>query len=267
MTFSLALWGDIKSTNQTIPFKEWTQSILDFCQKENMEPDFPSMKLKNGKPSNLKMPTFKKRLLKIENQDLKWIDITKSIPNFHYLITDWELSSSITSDEFFNKIYLGIDIEKLSQLYTEKFEILSNMLTYFTIDYGFCFHMNSEIGPSLYVSGILISGKKMNLDEFDRESNTVFQNYQPKAIQTVKNGKLKYLYEYNIINASHLRRQVFGNTLEKWISSSPENGTLRPLNNRLYLWSVETSRLSSLIDLLMDQNIFLLDKNLKPNFE
>jgi len=267
MTFSMALWGDNKSTKHIVSFKEWTQSILDLCQKENMEPDFPSMKLMNGKPSKIKMSTLRKRLLKIENQDLKWISLTKSKPNFHYLFTDWELSSSIESDEYFNCIYLGIDIEKLSQLYTEKFEILSKMLTYFTIDYGFCFHMESKYSPGIYVFGMLDTTYDKIIEKFDSESTSLWSNFKPEAMHAVKNGKLRYLYEYNIINTSHLKRPVYGNTLEKWISSSPEKGTLRPLNDRLYLWSVEPSRLSSLIHLLMDQNIFLLDKNMKPNFE
>jgi hypothetical protein len=267
MTFSMALWGDKKATEHTVAFKEWTQAILDLCQKENMEPDFPSMKLMNGKPSKIKMPTFRKRLLKIKNLDINWLSLTKSKPNFHYLYKDWEFSSSIESKQWLNSIYVGFDIEKLSQLYKEKFEILSNMLTYFTIDYGFCFHLESKYSPGIYVFGMLDTTFDNIIEKFDSESTALWSNYQPEAMHAVKNGKLRYLYEYNIINASHLKRQVYGNTLEQWISCSSEKGTLRPLNDRLYLWSVEPSRLSSLIHLLMDQNIFLLDKNMKPNFE
>ncbi|WP_261638003.1 hypothetical protein [Leptospira sp. 85282-16] len=267
MTFNIALFGDQNPSGCAIHFKEWSQAILDLCKKENIVPDYLSLKLLNGKSSNLKLSTFINKLAKLENKEINYLDISKSESDFSYISIDWELSTSIVRKKHFDRIYFGFNSEKLKSTYLEKFNIILNLLRFIEVDYGFCFHMDLKSGPGLYAADMIATSAENILTKFDKESMALWSNYQPKAFQAVKTGKLKYLYEFNIINNFHLKRHVFGKRLEDWITSSSVNGSLHPLKDNLFLWSIETAQLDWLFELLMDQNIFLLDRNLKPNFE
>ncbi|MCC5816298.1 MAG: hypothetical protein JJT78_16225 [Leptospira sp.] len=266
-TFNIALFGEKRSSEQILLFKEWSDAILSLCEKENMEPDYPSIRLVNSKSSNIKLSTYKNRLKKLENYELSYLDLTKSQPDFSYISKDWELSTNINRDQHFDRIYLGFDIDKLKSLYKEKLNILAQQLKFIEVDYGFCFHMDSAYGPGLYVSGIFDSTFFNIITKFEKESTILWVNNESKAMHAVKNGKLRYLYEYNIINKSHLERKVFGISLDDWVESSPENGNITPVSDNHYMWTIDPKNLNSLINNLIDQNIFLLDRNYKPNFD
>jgi hypothetical protein len=266
-TFNIALFGENSSSKQVPFFKEWSDYILSLCEKENMEPDYTSIRLVNHKSSKIKLSTYKNRMKKFENYELSYLDLTKSQPDFSYISIDWELSANIKIDKHFNRIYLGFDIEKLKTIYRERISILSQLLQFMEVDYGFCYHMDLKYGPGLYVSGMFVANYSDIFSKFEEECTALWFNYQPKAIHAVKNGKLRYLYEYNILNKSHLERKVFGKSLVEWINSSAENGSIAPINDKLYLWTIDPKNLNSLINNLIDQNIFLLDRNYKPNFD
>ncbi|TGL46697.1 hypothetical protein EHQ59_17660 [Leptospira kemamanensis] len=266
-TFNIALFGEKNSNKDVLHFKEWSEYILSLCEKENMEPDYPSIRLVNNKSSNIKLSTYKNRMKKLENYELSYLDLTKSQPDFSYISKDWELSANIDRDEYFDRIYLGFDIDKFKTVYIERLSIISQVIQFMAVDYGFCFHMDLKYGPGLYVSGIFVANYSNIFSKFEKESTSLWSNYQPDAMNAVKNGKLRYLYEYNILNKSHLERKVFGKSLEDWVKSSLKNGTIIPINDKLYMWTIDPKNLHSVINPLIDQNIFLLDRNYKPNFD
>lgn len=266
-TFSIALFGRAKRDFRNNHFKEFAQQIFELCQKERIEPDYLNIEFINGKSSQLNLPNFKKRLLKLENNDLNYLSIIKAKSDFSYLLLDWVISTSITCDENINQIYFGIDIEELTLLYEEKFQILSTLLDFIEVEYGFCFHSDSKYAPSAYVSGMHVSTQSESMSKFESESISVWSNYLPKSIDSVANGKFRYLYESNIINHFHLKRKVFGFYLGDWILKSPEYGYLKPLNEKLFLWTINQKNLEQLRNLFINENCFLLDQNIKPNFD
>lgn len=265
--FSIALFGENSLQDQSVLFKDWAYYILKLCESENIVPDYNSIRLTTGKKSQIKLPTFSKRLKNLNNSDLVQLGIMKSKTDFSYLITGFDFDASIDSREYLDSTYLGFNTHTLSELYRKRFIILRKLCEFSKIDYGFCFDMDLKYGPGCYVSGMLVDRLSKILDEFERESSSLWFNFQPEAIKAVKKGKLRYIYEYNLINLNHIERKVQGRSLGDWISLSADNGKLEKLTDDLFIWSVLPSQLDFIVKVLINEKVFLLDKEMKPNFD
>ncbi|WP_236692896.1 hypothetical protein [Pseudomonas sp. 10-1B] len=59
-----------------------------------------------------------------------------------------------------------------------------------------------------------------------------------------KGELLRMVYEVNLLNFHHLRLDVGGMTLDKWISEDPNNGVLEKLSETIFIWLVHSENLS-----------------------
>lgn len=127
-------------------------------------------------------------------------------------------------------------------------KIATDIVNEFNFDYGYGFKMQHKYGPSEYMHGVIYSvGKRSFRSEEERNRITNWMWGSEK----VYSGNIRDVYEMNFLSKDCLLQQTEVGELKTWIKSSSKNGSLKKINDKIFLWSVELQEIERIRTALM----------------
>ncbi|MFC0179593.1 hypothetical protein [Thorsellia kenyensis] len=133
-------------------------------------------------------------------------------------------------------------------------KIATDIVHEFNFDYGYGFKMQHKYGPSCYMFGVIYSNGKRSFrsdEERKRISNWMWGS------EKVYSGNIRDVYEMNFLSKDCLLQQTKVGELKTWIESSSKNGSLKKINDKIFLWNVELQEIerirTSLISILVSE--------------
>ena len=111
--------------------------------------------------------------------------------------------------------------------------------------YGLAFRREFRYGPT-YFAMAMEYGDATERDGaiLDNHNDNLHYGYYKTK------GLLTWLFPYNMLTDAQLQRPVGDMTLEQWIGSSPEHGTLSPLTESMKLWQLTDEQIEALVPVL-----------------
>ena len=159
------------------------------------------------------------------------------------------------------QLYIGFDFELLNN-YQEKIieELIKPLSNSLKPQYGYAYI--SEVGecPFGYSAGFIHTPDNYILAEDKKELITKWVN----NIDLMYEGKIRDLYQINILSNLQLSNKINGSSLQNWIVSDLKRGILTPFNDKLFLWTVpmdsynESRKILSNNDLLITYDQYVL---------
>jgi len=220
--------------------KDWAEIALFYNKKLGLEPTSIGL---SGDEFSGKITAFKKGYKKAEEQSFNGIDAisiyTETADDKDFAFYYQVLMSISYSKRGGFKIYAGMDTSAAGkdELINEVILPICNL---FDVTYGYSYVMPPEKGPLSYGTGFVHVPEGHPLS--DAEEQLIFKwNHYTKTMKERK-GKLRDVYEENLLTDEHLNQNVAGKSLKNWVLSDPLHGTLSDLAGRQY-WKVDKDNL------------------------
>ncbi|HEX7859736.1 MAG TPA: hypothetical protein VF773_05380 [Verrucomicrobiae bacterium] len=122
---------------------------------------------------------------------------------------------------------------------------LSNrLLECFETAYGYHYDRLQSKGPTLFAFG-LVSGLGFGPEDMLEADAIARWGRAGIDDRGYLRGALRDVFPNNILTGAHLAAAVENCTLESWIHSCKDRGTLLKLNGDQYIWSVEPQQIAS----------------------
>jgi hypothetical protein len=210
---------------------------LDFLMAYNLEPDVMDIVGTGyGKNEIRKFSVGLKNLNNNNYRKLKSVSIYTSESDSkdyaHYWKTMFHVSCSTILG---SHCYLGVNIQNIELKDGFFSATVKPVCEVFKPLLGYAYVTTPESGPFAYSMGGIHTPQIDYLTEQQKELSSIWLRYQDLAIQ----GKLRDLYQLNILSDLHLKHAINGTTLLDLIESDPdEMGSLLILSERNTLWTV-----------------------------
>jgi len=106
--------------------------------------------------------------------------------------------------------------------------------------YGYGYLLDNYFGPGFHAVGIGCrrggkDGLLPGLPDSERERNARWSNRRETALPA---GILRDVFPLNYLTEIHAAKRIDGKPLFDWIAASPSHGTLKPLREGAWLWTV-----------------------------
>ncbi len=240
-------------------FKKWVEYVVPFFEKYDLVPNRISSPAKtSGKNIN-----FNNGIRQLEKMDYQVEDIwIGALPKEYCSDTgDALFSASLYTTLLTNecKLIFNDDIAPFNVNLVNRLALGLWQIT--GAQYGYFYQRSIYHGPSWYPSGI-ISGLKRNNPEHEKEEKLIGKWGRSRYPNNTKNkyiiGRLRDIYPINFLTLPHLKWEVFkGQTLEEWIRSHKNRGTLELLQEGFWSWIVEKDDIISIRESLKDTGIII----------
>jgi hypothetical protein len=110
--------------------------------------------------------------------------------------------------------------------------------------YGIGFTRESRLGPAMYAIG-MSEGLGPSGREYAESLEISRWGDLGMVREVFREGFLRDVYPWNLLNQAQLDRQVDGLSLREWIAHDPERGALTPASIDRWLWEVSSRRVSA----------------------
>ena len=245
-------------------FEKHIHIFLDFEKSHLLEPTYIGL---NGRGyTNNKIIKFSTGLKQLNDNSFKnltSVSIFTSDPVSDDIAFYWETKFHLSCSNILGAhCYMGVNI-KHTELKNDMFRTLVNPICQvFQPLLGYAYVTSPEDGPSAYSQGAVHTPHNEYLTEAQKELSFTWSRNQ----DLVASGKLRDLYQFNILSQIHLEHNVEGNTLKNWIISNPvEQGVLTPLSAKNTLWTVDLFNYHTIRDKLFESNLLIAyDKSITP---
>lgn len=160
-------------------------------------------------------------------------------------LTDYIWYYSLSSDS--HLLFCSrLDIQTVSQSSIKS--LVAEVQEIVGFDYGYCFEMGMESGPTFYASGGTLNGRKhftqLQIEEIAKWSHA---RGECRKLGLPVSHLLRDVFPLNFVNPRHLSMQIGGQSLKDWIEADPRRGTLAPLiEERLWTWTVPENRIAAI---------------------
>lgn len=245
-------------------YERCVQTYLLFCQSRVMTPTHIGLNGKGYASNNItEFSAGYENLVAKDYQGLASVSIyVASAPGKDFAFY-WEslfhvACSPILGTHFFVGVNMGV-----AGLKDSAFEAVVNpacsLLEPLT---GYGYAAAPETGSFAYSRGAVHTPPDGLLTSEQKELIFVWARDQDSVIS----GKLRDLYQYNILSPVHLGRTIQGVSLQSWIAANPaERGTLEPIAERNVLWTVPATQYQRIRDILhVNDMLIAYDKQIVP---
>jgi hypothetical protein len=217
--------------------QECFNEVLNFEKSYGLSPSLIGLKGKGF--SNNKITHFKKGLQQLENNcfdNLESFNLYTTISESLDFAFYWKILVSISISKIFGtQLYVGFNFELLKN-YQEKIieELIKPLSNSLNPQYGYAYISEVGEGPFGYSAGFVHTPDNYVLADDKKELITKWIN----NIDLIYEGKIRDLYQINILSGLQMSSQINGYSLQNWIVSDLRRGTLTPFNDNLFLWVV-----------------------------
>jgi hypothetical protein len=212
--------------------KDLFEYLVKFYEKNGLVPNRMALTIQGiNSKTTITFVNGAKRLRQAREEDLKCFTIYALPPD-----NATDMADGIFDAYFEGKSFvLAFDDQILSYSIDLMCDLTKDLLTFIPSCYGYCYQRLFQKGPTFYPLGILVG-----LKYGDPERKTITKWGLDVESKHYKTGDFRDIYTLNIIGEPHLSRMI--NTtlsLKEWIASDIRYGTLSPLNEKIWAWSVE----------------------------
>ena len=243
-----------------VNLREWFSWCVQWFEKKNIQLIHNSITANDIKSK--KKTKFKYGTRLLEKRDFKNVEsimIDSDSPSENPNSIQEESVASIGNDGFGKPDMTFLANQKVFPFEeTELKKTLIPLIQMVKPRYGFVHLRDYEQGPTFYTWGII-----MGLDDENPE-----EAYEEKKIgkwnlaycirdKVYRTGHLREIYPLNLLCPIHLAEQVHGTSLEAWVRSSPDHGTLEPLMEGMWAWWVPEDKRAPITEALKDTGLIL----------
>lgn len=123
----------------------------------------------------------------------------------------------------------------------ELFRFSNQILSRLNPEYGIGYLRDGAKGPAFYAIGMGVESDEETEDE-DVLDNIFAWGQIGMSQQLYRQGLVRDVYTWNYLAPVHLNRRIESMTLENWIQSAPDRGTLRKICEHA-IWEVPPSKI------------------------
>lgn len=238
------------------PFKECFDKVLNFEKSYGFS---PSMIALTGKGySNNKIVEFEKGLEELERSYFDGIEsfslyttMSESLDFAFY----WKILVSISISKILGAhLYIGFYFEQFNNYKEQIIEgLIKPLSASLKPQYGYAYISRVGDGPFGYSSGFVHTPDNNALVEDQKELIVKWAN----NMDLLSEGKIRDLYQINILSNLQLSNQVNGSSLQDWIASDFRRGILAPFTDMAFLWSVPMDSYNESREILNNNNLLI----------
>jgi len=260
--FSCSCHNIEERNSSDVDFEKCFNWFNNFAKSKNLHPTHLGI---SGKGFNGKIIPFDnglKMLFENKFNNLSTVNIYVSKSSSLDLAFYWDMLFSISCSPILGtRLYLGIDSEivKFSDLIVREISKVCCKLIDPIIGY---FYLSSpEDGPFAYSFGAIHTPKNDYLTE---DSKAVILEWSRNE-DLVKEGKLRDLYQFNILSHFQLNYEIDGDSLKNWVLTNKERGTFFEVSPNHILWEIPISNYHIIRNqLFLAKMLISYDKYLMP---
>ena len=222
----------------SVDLKGWFYSIEEWFQQGDLTPTKMAFTGENGVKgrSNIKFSNGKKRL---ENCNFEGVDniwIAALLPQVGTEMFDFIFSADLHYHPRGAATMVLCWDDQIIKFNRDYLEILvKDLYSYLKPAYGYGYQREFRYGPSFYPFG-MTGGNTASIEEKNQIAK--WQIEYTGSHGSYQAGMLRDIYPINFLSKPHLIQKIGTQTLQDWIESTPEHGSLNNLNNHLWSWWV-----------------------------
>ena len=217
-------------------FKDLYDTIISFERNCHLDPTRIGV---NGKGySNNQIMLFEKGEKQLEKNRFKGIESISIYTNesdYQDFAFYWKMLCSVSISKIVGShLYIGYCLCTLKDKKDILEELIKPLVYLFKPQYGYAYVSRVSDGPFGYGSGFIHTPDDTCLDEDQKEAITKWSN----NTELISEGKLRDLYQINILSNTQINSKMDGNSLGEWIKMDENRGTLTRFSDLLFLWTV-----------------------------
>lgn len=158
--------------------------------------------------------------------------MTNEFGSFHHI--DAQFPSSRGSEEF-RSFFIKLSIESCAP-------------------YGIVYSTNDVLNAFYYATG------NNFVTIFPYENPLPWQQETPGLYQGASrytHSMLRMVYPHNLLNSNHMNMKIDGINLKEWVTCGANRGSLKEIDNNLFLWTVESTSIDELNNLLGNSGLLI----------
>ena len=243
--------------------KAWTDIALSYNEKLGQKPTIISIVGDGYSKGIMDFEKGYKKAANNEFRDIKGMSLYTEGPDdsdfaFYYKI----LMNISLSDVTGFTVYIGIELGPGGTKEQILNEAVIPMCKLVNVSYGYAYVMQPEKGPFSYGKGFIHVPSGHPLSDEERMLIYSWTGYKRGIAEGA--GKLRDVYQENILSEKQLNLPVDGKQLKDWILSDPSHGTLSDLAGKPY-WKVSSDNLTKVRNTLQQNGVLVAyDEKIVP---
>jgi hypothetical protein len=148
----------------------------------------------------------------------------------------------------------------------ENCEYLSRLIVNrYPVAYGIGYQRDALLGPDAYAMGVVVDRGRRGPGELEAKRIELWQREymaprddEPPRFRYLA-GMIRDVYPVSILTSLHLSQIVEGRSLAEWIHAAPSHGTLKAIGARNWFWTVSTTDIPSVREMLRASGLLIAD--------
>ena len=174
--------------------------------------------------------------------------INAMLPGFRFM-DDTYCDAEWTNHEPRNAL-VCVRADILGNFNLQSWPLVSALIQCLKPEYGIGYFREHRLGPGFFALGI-----GMGLPPITPEGERISAWCMALRRRPWCDGLIRDVFRWNFLAKSQLRRAVGRQSLEAWIKSAPDRGTLQTVSTGLVLWSVPEDRIPAVRQSLCDAGV------------
>ena len=244
----------LKDSSQ-LQFREFWARSLELEESLGLKPDLIAV---NGKGYNSNtIVQFEEGLRELERNDFQRIDsvsLYSSEADTLDFAFYWRSLISISISKILGThLYVGLARHVIEKMERNTQELIRPLVTFVNPLYGYAYISSADDGPFGYSAGFIHTPGDIVLAEEKQEAIRKWANNK----ELVSQGKLRDLYQFNLVSGIHLNQRVGGISLKDWINADATRGRLTQYMKELFLWTVGADSYHGVRSVLNENNLLI----------
>lgn len=237
------------------PFREYWARALELEKSLGLKPGLIAV---NGKGySSNSIVRFEEGLRELERNNFDRIDSVslysteaESLDPVFY----WKGLFSISISRILGvHLYIGLALDVIENKEKSTQELIRPLVATVTPQYGYAYISAAEQGPFGYSVGFIHTPANTVLAEEQQEAITKWANNK----ELMSQGRLRDLYQFNLVSRMHLNQSVGGIALKDWITLDSTRGSLTQYMEDLSFWTVGADSYQPVRRILNENNLLI----------
>ncbi|ODA36607.1 hypothetical protein [Planctopirus hydrillae] len=231
----MALYGLANAPDNIRMFHE---NAVEYFRSIGCHPDRISI---DGSGFSGKTGDFKKinaRFSRATPTEVASISMYSMLPNGDTPLVDWQAISFIDTSSK-SCVVVAIHSSFVEMNDPSFVEFSRTCVSLLSPAYGYLFSQAKDNGPFFYAMGMNF-GVPSNFKTSD--SQLAISRWGDVGLEqeVYRQGVLRDVFPYNYLSEAHVSRRIGDKTFTQWVDSDSWRGTIRPINEKAWLWRVAT---------------------------
>jgi len=165
--------------------------------------------------------------------------LTTLTPGGTIPVCEWSVTAEIAS--YFSYSLFAARSSLLTSFDQSMLPLAQKAIKELKPNYGIGYRRDIQQGPVFYALGVL---QGLPFSEDEEEGFRIARWGNAMKDELYRKGILRGVYPWNFLTKSQLKRKVENKSLDKWIQSDPERGTLSPFAGDMSLWELDEKQIA-----------------------